>query len=178
MPGSWAASTFAVTPTASTARGSSALTCARSIALTMATPGTEVSRRGACARSAWRVAARSADGLGLATTTTGEEVNNLCATPTATTSGDPASTDVADAGRRVRAARRTGAGGSCRAALERAALEQDVAPTATAAHNTSIALVVCRIQARLLPGRELPRRRCLDPSILAIMAWMPEDRSE
>ena len=101
-------------PTASTARGSRALICARSPALTTAAgsvglPGsTEVSSSGACTRRADLAAAASpADPAGLATTTTGAEENSRDATPPATTSGAPASTDTVGAGTWVRAVRRT-----------------------------------------------------------------------
>ena len=109
MPGSAAASTFPATPTASTARGSSALIRARSMALTTAPPArAEASSSGAWAlRADWAAAVSSAGRSGLATITTGAETNNSCARLPATTSAAPASTDVSDAGRRVRAARRT-----------------------------------------------------------------------
>ena len=125
MPGSRAACTFPAIPTVSTARGSSALICARSKAVTApagpgerpvpawaartafpvvppasARPGhAEASSSGACARCADRAAASSADRPGPATTTTGADVNNLSAKLPATTLAAPASTDVADAGR-------------------------------------------------------------------------------
>jgi hypothetical protein len=58
-------------------------------------------------RAELAAAARPAGPPGPATTTTGAEANNRDATPAATTSGAPASTDVAGAGTRVRAVTRT-----------------------------------------------------------------------
>ena len=140
MPGSWAASTFAGIPTASTTRGSRALIRAWSAALITAAaawaepeagrtpvcraivaappdPGcagaAEVSSMGAWRCSAWRAAAASADLSGLAITMTGADANNSCATPSAITSGVPVSTEVAAAGSRVCEASGAGAGGSC-----------------------------------------------------------------
>ena len=115
-----AASTFPAIPAASTARGSRALICARSMALAAAGPrpagpsgrrGVRPARRSAAAARGpagptWRPPPGSAGRSGPATTTTGAEANNLCAKLPATTSAAPASTDVADAGSRVRAARR------------------------------------------------------------------------
>ena len=119
-----------------------------------------VSSSGAYARSACRAAATSARGLELATTMTGAETNNLCATSAATTSGGPVRTDVADAGRRVRGARRTGAGRSCRAAPVscRAAAEHDVVPTVTTASSASTAPARSGIPARPLSVRKRSTR--------------------
>src|SRR5271165_3860988 len=99
--------------------------------------GVEVSSRGACARRANLAAVgRSAGRLALATTTTGAEANNLSAVPAAITSGPPVSTEIAEAGRWVRAARRAEAGGSCGAAAVQA-----VVAAATAANTMSTAPV-------------------------------------
>ena len=115
--------------------------------------GAEVSRRGACARSATRAAAKPVEGSGLATTTTGEEANKLAVTSSAITSAVPVSTDVAETGARVRGASGTGGAGSCGAAPV-----QDVVPTATAATSASTAPAACGITARPLPVRQLSTR--------------------
>ena len=108
--------------------------------------GPAVSSSGAWARRAELAAAARPAGLpGLATTTTGAEANNRDATPAATTSGAPASTDVGGTGTRVRAVMRTCAGGPCRVA----APVQDAAPP-TAATSMSAAPAARAIPVCLL----------------------------
>ena len=185
-PGSCADSTFAASPTASTARGCRSLISTRSavpafvavpwawvntarravcvvalaavslvvlavvsVAAFAAAPAgappaaalvsgptcAAVSSSGACARSARsRAVARSAGRPGLATTTTGADANSCCATSAATTlAAALVSTDAADAGGRVRAAKRT------RVPAEYAvAPAHAVVPPATADSTTSI----------------------------------------